>query len=169
MLTDFHETSTTGFFWWDNQNEGWQLYANFKTVHFVKYLTSTLMDFHKTFYNRPSMLTSKLHIFLNTPYPCWQIFMKLLQQASFDETTHANFKTAHFLKYLGSLLMDFHETSITGILLIRQLKWGQQPYANFKTAHFLKYLGSLLMDFHETSITGIPFMRQMKWEQQPWH
>ena len=31
----------------------------------------------------------------------------------------ANFKTACFVKYLGLLLMDFHETSITGIPLLR--------------------------------------------------
>ena len=36
------------------------------------------------------------------------------------------------------MLMDFLETSITGILLIRQSNEGQQPYANFKTAHFVK-------------------------------
>ena len=27
-----------------------------------------------------------------------------------------------FVKYLGSMLTDFHETSIIGILLMRQLK-----------------------------------------------
>ena len=54
---------------------------------------------------------------------------------------YANFKIAHFIKYLGSMLTDFHDTSITGLLLMRQLKWGHQPYANFKTAHFDKYLG----------------------------
>ena len=32
----------------------------------------------------------------------------------------ANFKNAHFVKYLGSMLMYFHETSITWILLMRQ-------------------------------------------------
>ena len=35
---------------------------------------------------------------------------------------YANFKTVLFGKYLSSMLMDFHETSITGILLMRQLK-----------------------------------------------
>ena len=97
MLTDFHETSTTGFFWWDNQNEGWQLYANFKTVHFVKYLTSTLMDFHKTSINKPSfdeiiqmrgdkpMLTAKLHILLNISHPCWWIFKEFYNRPSFEE------------------------------------------------------------------------------------
>ena len=29
-----------------------------------------------------------------------------------------------FVKYLGSMLMDFHKTSITGILLMRQSKSG---------------------------------------------
>ena len=67
-----------------------------------------------------------------------------------------------------SMLMDFHETSITGILLMRWSQWGVQPYANFKTAHFAKYLSSMLMDFHETSITGILFMRQSKWVKQPY-
>ena len=36
--------------------------------------------------------------------------------------TYANFKTAHFVEYLGSMLMDFDETSVTGILLMRLLK-----------------------------------------------
>ena len=27
--------------------------------------------------------------------------------------------TAYFVKYLGSMLMDFYETSVTGILLMR--------------------------------------------------
>ena len=30
--------------------------------------------------------------------------------------------TANFVKYLGSMLTDFHETSTTGLLLMRQLK-----------------------------------------------
>ena len=65
---------------------------------------------------------------------------------------YANFKTAHFAKYLGSMLMDFHKTSITG-----RDDWneGQQPYVEFKTAHFVKYLGFILTDFHKTSITGM--------------
>ena len=32
---------------------------------------------------------------------------------------YANFKTAHFVKYLSSMLTEFHETSIAGILLMR--------------------------------------------------
>ena len=61
------------------------------------------------------------------------------------------------------MLMGFHETSLTGILLMRTVKMrGKQPYDNFKTAHFVKYLGSILMDFHETSITGILLMRLSK-------
>ena len=72
-----------GFFWWDNQHEGWQPYANFKAALFVKYHSSMLMDFHKDFYNRDffvetikmrgnsPMLTTKLHIFLNILAPCW--------------------------------------------------------------------------------------------------
>ena len=48
---------------------------------------------------------------------------------------------------MGSILMDFHETSITGIILMRQLKWGAQSYANCNTACFVKYLGSMLMYF----------------------
>ena len=32
---------------------------------------------------------------------------------------YANFKTALFVKYLGSMLTEFPETSITGILLMR--------------------------------------------------
>ena len=68
----------------------------------------------------------------------------------------------HFLKYLGSMLTDCHETSLTGILLIRQLKWGAKPYAYFTTAHFVEYLSSMLMDFHETSITGILLFRLLK-------
>ena len=35
---------------------------------------------------------------------------------------YGNIKTAHFVKYLGSMLMNFHETSIIGILLMRLLK-----------------------------------------------
>ena len=31
-------------------------------------------------------------------------------------------KTTHFVKYLGKMLTDFHETSIKGILLVRQSK-----------------------------------------------
>ena len=57
------------------------------------------------------------------------------------------------------MLMNFHETSITGILWWDDWNEGQQPYANFKTACFVKYLGSMLTDFHETSITGILLMR----------
>ena len=48
---------------------------------------------------------------------------------SFDEmikmrgsTPYANFKIVCLVKCLGSMLTDFHETSITGILLMRQLK-----------------------------------------------
>ena len=32
---------------------------------------------------------------------------------------YAKFKTAHFVKYLSSVMIDFHETSIIGILLMR--------------------------------------------------
>ena len=35
---------------------------------------------------------------------------------------NANFKTAPLVEYICSLLTDFHETSITGILLMRQSK-----------------------------------------------
>ena len=49
MLMDFHETSITGIFWWDNQNEG-----------------------------NSHMLTSKLYVLLNILSPCWKIFMRLL-------------------------------------------------------------------------------------------
>ena len=66
------------------------------------------------------------------------------------------------LNIFVSMLMDFHHTSITGILLMRQSKWGLQPYANFKTAYFIEYCSSMLMDFHETSITGILLMRLSK-------
>ena len=31
-------------------------------------------------------------------------------------------KPAWFVKFLGSFLMDFHETFITGVLLMRQMK-----------------------------------------------
>ena len=40
---------------------------------------------------------------------------------------YANFKTAHFVKYLSSMLTDFHETSRTEILLMRQLKFLLYP------------------------------------------
>ena len=117
---------------------------------------------------------------------------------SFDDIAegqqpYANFKTVYFVIYLSSFMTDFHETSLTWILLMRQSKWGattliswlilmdfykpsltgiplirqhnerQQPYANFKTAHVVKYIGSFLMDFHKTSITGILLMRWLKW------
>ena len=133
------------------------------------------------------MLTLKLHILLNILAPCWCIFTNFYNRDSFDDmikmraTTlctfgllwqgffwchdqnkeqqpYANFKTAHFDKYLGSMLTDSHETSITGILSMRWLEWGQQPYTNFKTAHFGKYLRSMLMDFHKTSMTRLLLM-----------
>ena len=37
-------------------------------------------------------------------------------------TPYANFKTAHFVEYVSSMLMDFHKTSIAGIPLMRQSK-----------------------------------------------
>ena len=33
------------------------------------------------------------------------------------KTLYANFKTTHFVEYLGSMLIDFHDTSIVGIVL----------------------------------------------------
>ena len=74
----------------------------------------------------------------------------------------ANFKTAHFVKYLGSMLMDFHETSITGIFGWDDWNEWQKPSSNFKTACLVKYLSSLFMDFHEFSIAGILLMRLLK-------
>ena len=111
---------------------------------------------------------------------------------------YANFKTVYFVIYLSSFMTDFHETSLTWILLMRQSKWGattliswlilmdfykpsltgiplirqhnerQQPYANFKTAHVVKYIGSFLMDLHKTSITGILLRDDLNEEQQPY-
>ena len=71
---------------------------------------------------------------------------------------YSNFKAACFVKYLSSMLTDFHKTSITGILVMRWSKWGATALCYFKTAHFVKYLCSMLMDFYETSITGILFI-----------
>ena len=78
--------------------------------------------------NNP-MLTSKLHVLLNILALCWHIFTRLLKQGFFcwdnqneGQKPYANFKTAHFVEYLSSMLMDFHKTSIMGILLIRLLK-----------------------------------------------
>ena len=39
-----------------------------------------------------------------------------------DNNPILHFKTACFVKYLGSMLIDFDETSITGILLMRWSK-----------------------------------------------
>ena len=36
---------------------------------------------------------------------------------------YANFKTAHFVKYLGSILMDIHKTFITGIVFVTHMKF----------------------------------------------
>ena len=44
---------------------------------------------------------------------CWQDDQNEGQQP------YASCKTICFVKYLGSFLTDFHETSITGILLMR--------------------------------------------------
>ena len=56
-----------------------------------------------------------------------------------------------FLKCLSSMLMDFHETSVTGILLIETIKMrGNKPMLTSKLHVLLKFLGSLLMDFRET-------------------
>ena len=85
-----------------------------------------LMDFHMNLYNMVSFEWDDWN-------EGWQ--------------PYADFKTAHFDKYLGSMLTDFHETSKTGILLMTWSKWGQQPYANFKTAHFVKYLRSIVDGF----------------------
>ena len=86
-----------------------------------------------------------------------------MRQSKWGKHPYANFISAHFVKYLDSMLMDFHETSITGILLMRWSQWGVQPNANFKTAHFAKYLSSMSMDFHETSIPRIPLMKWSNW------
>ena len=79
--------------------------------------------------NKP-MPNSKLHVLLNISAPCWWIFMTFLYQGCFwwdDQNEgwqpYANFKTACFVEYLSSMLINFHETSTTGILLMRQLKW----------------------------------------------
>ena len=49
--------------------------------------------------------------------------------------------------------MDFHETSITGILFDEMIEMrGTNP---MQTAHFVKYPDYMLTDFHETSIAGI--------------
>ena len=80
--------------------------------------------------NNP-MLTWKLYVFLNILAPCWQIFTRLLEKRFFwwdnqskGQQPYANIKTAPFVEYLGSMLTDFHETSITGIPLMRWSKWG---------------------------------------------
>ena len=44
---------------------------------------------------------------------------------------YANFKTAHFVKYLSYMLTDFHEISITGIFLDEMIKMrGKNPMLN---------------------------------------
>ena len=109
-------------------------YAYFKTAHYVEYHGSMLMDFHETSMNRivlmrwwkwgatATMLISNLHILLNIVAPCWWIFMRLLWQGFFwwhdqnkGQQPYAYFKTACFIKYFSSMLIDFHKTSITGI------------------------------------------------------
>ena len=77
------------------------------------------------------MLTSKLCILLNISAPLWQIFTRLLYQWFFwsdnwneGQYSYVNFKTAHFVTYFSSTLTNLHQTSISGILLIRQLIWG---------------------------------------------
>ena len=102
------------------------------------------------------------YVLLTISALCWQIFTRLLWQGFIwwddwneGQQPYASFKTAHFVKYLNTMLTDFHDTSITGVLLMRWSKWGATHYANFKTAHFVEYLGTMLIDCLETSITGI--------------
>ena len=95
------------------------------------------------------------------------------------------------LNILDSMLMDLHEISITGILLMGQSKWVVTTLCLLSKLHILlNIFSSMLIDFHETSITGnnpmltsklmmlndsayedyhdtsitgIPLMRQSKW------
>ena len=57
-----------------------------------------LTDFHDDFYDRDS-------------------FDEMIKMRG--QQPYANFKTACFVKYLGSILMDFHKTSLPEILLMR--------------------------------------------------
>ena len=70
---------------------------------------------------------------------------------------YANFKTAHFVTYLSSMLTDFHDTSITEFSFDEAIEMCGKPYANFKTAHFVTYLSPMLTDFHDISTTGFSF------------
>ena len=73
-----------------------------------------LIDFHKTSkILLDKMIRDFLHFWLRSKWGEIIIEMK---------GNYANFKTACFVKYLGSMLTDFHETSITGILLMRLSK-----------------------------------------------
>ena len=78
-----------------------------------------------------SMLTSKLHVCLISQLHIEGFSQDSYNRNSFDEMIEMRgnnpmlpSKTAHFTKYLGSMLMNFHKTSITGILLMRQLNMG---------------------------------------------
>ena len=153
-----------------------QHYANFKTVHFVKYLSASCWwIFTKTFYNRPffdEMIDTEGHTWPHAGFKiayfvkylgftCWQNFHEISLTGHYFRSDNWNegnnpmltSKLHILLKYLGSLLWwIFIKTSITG-----RDDWneGQQPYVEFKTAHFVIYLGFILTDFHTTSITGM--------------
>ena len=96
----------------------------------VRYKTRVLSPRWSKWGVRTAMLTSKLYFLLNISWLhvdgfSWNFYSR----DSFDQTIkmrdqpYAKFKTACFVNYLVSLLTDVHETSKTGILLMRWLKW----------------------------------------------
>ena len=75
--------------------------------------------------NNP-MLTSKLHVLLISWLHVAGFSQDFYKRDSFHEMIEMSdnnlmltSKTAHFVKYLCSMLMDFHKTAIIVILLMR--------------------------------------------------
>ena len=121
-----------------------QMYPdNFKTNCIFCDISRLLLDgFSWDFYNRDSfgemikmrgkspILTVKLHVLWNILAPCWWILWDFYNRDSFDEMIQMRgnnpmltSKWHIFVKYLDPMLMDFHQSSITGIFLMRWLKW----------------------------------------------
>ena len=90
------------FIWWDNWNEGWQLYTSIKTTHFASYLdeiyTYLLQTFAPTF------------IWWDNWNEGWQLYTSI--------------KTTHFASYLDEIYTYLLQTFTTHFHLMRQLKWG---------------------------------------------
>ena len=102
-------------------------------------------SFDQTFKMRGNnlMLTWKMHILSNILAQYQWIFKWFLEQGLFwrdnqneGQQHYTNFKTACFVKYLTSMLMDFLETSITGIHLMRHSKWGATTLCWFENCTF---------------------------------